>query len=51
MEKGCSACHSGINVGGGMYAPFGVVDTGQAWGLRRAVAVMGASQLGIKVQR
>jgi cytochrome c peroxidase len=25
MEKGCAGCHSGINVGGGMYAPFGVV--------------------------
>jgi cytochrome c peroxidase len=90
MEKGCSACHNGINIGGGMYAPFGVVEkpgaellppadkgrfmvtktpsdeyvfkvptlrnitltgpyfhTGQAWDLRQAVAVMGASQLGI----
>lgn len=26
MEKGCSSCHSGINIGGGMYAPFGVVQ-------------------------
>jgi cytochrome c peroxidase len=26
MDKGCSSCHSGINVGGGMYAPFGVVE-------------------------
>jgi cytochrome c peroxidase len=26
MEKGCSTCHNGINVGGGMYAPFGVVQ-------------------------
>jgi cytochrome c peroxidase len=26
MSKGCAACHSGINVGGGMYAPFGVVE-------------------------
>jgi cytochrome c peroxidase len=26
MDKGCAACHSGINVGGGMYAPFGVVE-------------------------
>lgn len=92
MEKGCSACHNGINVGGGMYAPFGVVEkpgaellppadkgrfmvtktpsdeyvfkvptlrnialtapyfhTGQAWDLRQAVAVMGASQLGIQL--
>jgi cytochrome c peroxidase len=90
MDKGCSACHNGIGVGGGMYAPFGVVEkpggellppgdegrfmvtktpgdeyvfkvptlrnitltapyfhTGQAWDLRQAVAVMGASQLGI----
>ncbi len=23
--KGCSNCHNGINVGGGLYAPFGVV--------------------------
>jgi cytochrome c peroxidase len=90
IQKGCAACHSGINVGGGMYAPFGVVEkpgaailpptdkgrfevtktvsdeyvfkvptlrnialtppyfhTGKAWDLRQAVAVMGASQLGI----
>jgi cytochrome c peroxidase len=26
IEKGCAACHNGINVGGGMYAPFGVVE-------------------------
>jgi len=26
VEKGCAACHNGINVGGGMYAPFGVVQ-------------------------
>jgi cytochrome c peroxidase len=26
MEKGCSGCHNGINLGGGMYAPFGVVE-------------------------
>ena len=92
MDKGCSACHNGINIGGGMYAPFGVVEkpgaeflppadkgrfmvtktasdeyvfkvpalrnialtapyfhTGQAWDLRQAVAVMGASQLGIQL--
>ena len=92
MDKGCSACHNGINVGGGMYAPFGVVEkpgaeflppddqgrfmvtktpsdeyvfkvptlrnialtapyfhTGSAWDLRQAVAVMGASQLGIQL--
>jgi cytochrome c peroxidase len=26
ISKGCAACHSGINVGGSMYAPFGVVE-------------------------
>ena len=26
ISKGCAACHKGINVGGGMYAPFGVVE-------------------------
>ncbi len=26
MAKGCAACHNGINIGGGMYAPFGVVE-------------------------
>jgi cytochrome c peroxidase len=26
MDKGCSTCHNGVNVGGGMYAPFGVVE-------------------------
>ena len=26
MDKGCSVCHNGINLGGGMYAPFGVVE-------------------------
>jgi cytochrome c peroxidase len=26
MDKGCAGCHNGINVGGGMYAPFGVVE-------------------------
>lgn len=26
MNRGCVACHNGINVGGGMYAPFGVVE-------------------------
>src|SRR5512135_3836252 len=92
MDKGCSACHNGINVGGGMYAPFGVVEkpgaeflppddkgrfmvtktpsdeyvfkvptlrnivltapyfhTGQVWDLRQAVAIMGASQLGVQL--
>ena len=26
MDKGCSACHNGINVGGQAYYPFGVVE-------------------------
>ena len=26
IDKGCASCHNGINVGGGMYAPFGVVE-------------------------
>jgi cytochrome c peroxidase len=26
IDKGCTSCHSGINIGGGMYAPFGVVE-------------------------
>lgn len=26
ISKGCAACHSGVNLGGGMYAPFGVVE-------------------------
>ena len=26
ISKGCVACHNGINVGGGMYAPFGAVE-------------------------
>lgn len=26
VNKGCVACHNGINIGGGMYAPFGVVE-------------------------
>ena len=26
MDKGCTACHNGINVGGGRYAPFGLVE-------------------------
>lgn len=26
IDKGCAACHNGINVGGGRYAPFGVVE-------------------------
>ncbi|MDM7946893.1 MAG: cytochrome-c peroxidase [Oceanibaculum nanhaiense] len=26
MDKGCSACHSGVNVGGHGYYPFGVIE-------------------------
>ena len=26
MEKGCSACHSGVNVGGHGYYPFGLIE-------------------------
>lgn len=26
IDKGCASCHNGINVGGGMYQPFGVVE-------------------------
>jgi cytochrome c peroxidase len=26
VGNGCAACHNGINIGGGMYAPFGVVE-------------------------
>ncbi len=25
IDKGCAACHNGINLGGGMYAKFGVI--------------------------
>ncbi len=27
IDKGCSSCHSGVNVGGHGYYPFGVVET------------------------
>ena len=26
VDKGCAGCHNGVNVGGGMYAPFGVAE-------------------------
>lgn len=26
MDKGCVACHNGVNIGGGGYFPFGVVE-------------------------
>jgi len=92
LDKGCAGCHNGVNVGGAMYAPFGVMEkpggtllppddkgrftltktpsdeyvfkvptlrnidltppyfhSGKSWDLRQAVAVMGSSQLGIKL--
>jgi cytochrome c peroxidase len=92
IDKGCSACHGGINVGGNGYYPFGVVQkpgadilpphdkgrfavtktasdeyvfkapslrnvgltppyfhSGKVWSLNQAVAIMGASQLGIQL--
>lgn len=92
ISKGCASCHDGINIGGGKYAPFGVVEkpgaeflppndhgrfevtktpsdeyvfkvptlrnialtipyfhSGKSWSLHQAVAVMGSSQLGIKL--
>ena len=27
VDKGCVTCHNGVNIGGGMYARFGVVQT------------------------
>lgn len=30
MDKGCAACHSGVNLGGTMYAKFGVVSAPDA---------------------
>jgi cytochrome c peroxidase len=26
MDRGCAGCHNGINIGGGMYSAFGVVE-------------------------
>ena len=94
IDKGCVTCHNGVNVGGGMYARFGVVKqpapeflspddwgrfavtkaiadkyafkvpslrnveltapyfhTGATFDLKKAVAVMGESQLGVATQR
>lgn len=32
MDKGCAACHNGVNMGGGMYAKFGVAaDPGEKY--------------------
>lgn len=30
MDKGCTACHKGINIGGGIYAQFGAVEAPDA---------------------
>jgi cytochrome c peroxidase len=30
IDKGCASCHAGRNMGGAMYAPFGVVETPNA---------------------
>ena len=92
IDKGCVACHGGLNAGGSGYFPFGVTETpsaeirpaadtgrfkvtntasdnyvfrspslrnvaltqpyfhsGKVWKLKEAVAVMGSSQLGIKL--
>ena len=92
IDKGCSNCHNGVNIGGAMYARFGVVHnpgpellppedlgrfavtknvddkyvfkvqslrnielnapyfhSGHCWDLKQAVAVMGESQLGLKL--
>ncbi len=92
IDKGCSNCHNGINIGGGMFARFGTVQspgpellpsddwgrfavtknvadkyafkvpslrnfqltapyfhTGQNFDQRKVVAIMGASQLGLKL--
>jgi len=91
MDKGCSGCHGGINMGGTGYFPFGVVEkpreeitggdlgrftltgstsdqyvfkspslrnlqltmpyfhSGKVWSMEAAVAIMGASQLGISL--
>ncbi|WP_374045172.1 cytochrome-c peroxidase [Geobacter sp. AOG1] len=92
IDKGCGACHNGVNVGGGGYFPFGLVEkpageirpvadtgrfkvthtasdeyvfrspplrninltppyfhSGKVWKLDEAVAIMGSSQLGIKL--
>jgi len=26
IDKGCASCHNGVNLGGGRYAPFGIVE-------------------------
>lgn len=92
LSKGCTACHSGVNLGGTGYFPFGVVEkpgadvlppndkgrfavtktasdeyrfkspslrnialtapyfhSGKVWDLGQAVAIMGTSQVGAKL--
>ena len=94
MDKGCAACHAGVNFGGEGYYPFGVVEkpgsdilpegdkgrfavtktaddnyvfragplrnieltapyfhSGKVWDLEQAVAIMGESQLGEKLNK
>lgn len=94
MDKGCAACHAGVNLGGEGYYPFGVVEkpgsdilpegdkgrfavtktaddnyvfragplrnidltapyfhSGKVWDLEQAVAIMGESQLGKKLNK
>jgi cytochrome c peroxidase len=89
LDKGCAGCHNGVNIGGGMYAKFGLAlkpgveflppedkgrskitkadedeylfkvptlrnialtapyfHTGKEWDLRKAVALMAATQVG-----
>jgi len=36
MSKGCAECHNGINLGGNMYAPFGILERPGADVLPRA---------------
>ena len=92
IDKGCSNCHNGVNIGGAMYARFGAIQnpgpellppedlgrfavtknvddkyvfkvqslrnielnapyfhSGHCWDLKQAVAIMGVSQLGLKL--
>jgi len=93
MDKGCAACHGGINMGGSGYFPFGVIErpavditgsdkgrfkftgsatdqyvfkspslrnielttpyfhSGKVWCLKKAIAIMGAAQLGISLNK
>ncbi len=55
MDKGCSGCHSGINIGGEMYAPFGLVTKPNARLLppgdkgRYAITKLASDQYAFKV--